>query len=129
MSSQCYIPRASLRSALIGGLFVSADGTRRLVPEHWLLHAELLDGAPLLRLSYSCCMIEVAGECLDLIFEDASIGKLGAIQSAPPQAAPGGQLWVTSIVAIGPPEASGLPFERERSDACLIQVGRIDPVG
>jgi len=117
MPFQCYTPRASMRSALIGGLFVSADGTRRVLPDHWLTQAELLEGARLLRLSYTFCTIEVAGECLDLIFEDASIGKLGAIQAAPPQAASGGQLWVTSIVAIAPPEASGLPFERERSDA------------
>ena len=117
MTFQCYIPRASMRSALIGGLFVSADGTRRVVPDHWLAQAELLEGARLLRLSYTFCTIEVAGECLEPIFEDASIGKLGAIRAAPPQAVPGGQLWVTSIVAIAPPEASGLPFERERSDA------------
>jgi len=106
-----------LTEALIGGLFISADGGRRVVPDHWLTQAELLEGARLLRLSYTFCTIEVAGECLDLIFEDASIGKLGAIQAAPPQAAPGGQLWVTSIVAFAPPEASVSPFERERSDA------------
>src|SRR6266516_6840921 len=117
MSFQCYTPRASLRSALIGGLFVLADRARRLMPDHWLLQAEILDGDRLLRLSYTCCTIEVAGQLLDPIFEDASIGKLGAIQAAPPQASSGGQLWVTSIVAFAPPEASGLPFERERSDA------------
>src|SRR5947209_1751666 len=107
MTFQCYIPRASIR-----GLFVSADGTRRVVPDHWLTQAELLEGTRLLRLSYTFCTIEVVGKCLDPIFEDASIGKLGAIQ-----AAPAGQLWVTSIVAFTPPEASVLPFERERSDA------------
>src|SRR5881628_2568972 len=110
MSFQCYIPRASLRSALIGGLFVSADGTRRVVPDHWLTQAELLEGTRLLRLSYTFCTIEVAGECLDPIFEYASIGKLGAIRAPPPRAVPGGQLWVTGIVAIAPPEASRLPF-------------------
>ena len=117
MSFQCYIPRTSLGPALMGGFYVSADGTRRLVPDHWLLDPELLDGAPLMRLSYSGCTIEVAGECLDLLLEDANIGKLGATQAAPPQAAPGGQLWVKSIVAFAPPEASELPFGRERSDA------------
>src|SRR5205814_8672197 len=98
MSFQCYIPRASLRSALIGGLFVSADGTRRLVPDHWLHQAELLDGERLLRLSYSCCTIEVAGQLLQPIFEDASIGKLGAIHAAPATPAPHGCLWVTSEI-------------------------------
>src|SRR5213594_781800 len=117
MSFQCYIPRASLRSALIGGLFVSADGTRRLVPDHWLHQAELLDGARLLRLSYSCCTIEVAGQLLEQIFEDASIGKLGAIHAAPEKPAPLDRLWVTSIVAITPAEAPFAAFERECSNA------------
>ena len=117
MSFRCYIPRASLRSALIGGLFVSADGTQRLVPDHWLLQAELLDGARLLRLSYSCCTIEVAGQLLQQIFEDASIGKLGAIHAAPEQLAAHGRLWVTSVSAMTPAEAPFAAFERECSNA------------
>ena len=117
MSFQCYTSRTSLRSALIGGLFISADGTRRLVPDHWLIRADLMEGARLLRLSYTFCTIEVAGQCLDQLFEDASIGKLGAIQAAPNRAAPGGQLWVTSIVAISPPEPRVEAFEREVSHA------------
>jgi len=117
MSFQCYIPRASLRSALIGGLFVSAEGTRRLVPDHWLHQAELLDGERLLRLSYSCCTIEVAGQLLQPIFEDASIGKLGAIHEAPATPAPHGRLWVTSVVAIRPAEVPFPAFERECSNA------------
>src|SRR5436309_1583604 len=104
MSFQCYTPRASLRSTLIDSLFVLADGTRRLVPDHRLTQAELLEGAHLLRLSYTFCTIEVAGECIDLIFEDASIGNLGAIRAAPPQAVPSGQLWVTTIIAVAPPK-------------------------
>jgi len=117
MSFQCYIPRASLRSALIGGLFVSADGTRRLVPDHWLHQAELLEGARLLRLSYTFCKIEVAGECLDLIFEDTSMGKLGAIHVAPERPAPHGCLWVTSVTAMTPADAPLEAFERECSNA------------
>src|SRR6266516_5298080 len=117
MSFQFYIPRASMRPALIGGLFVSADGTRRLVPDHWLHQAELLEGARLLRLSYTFCKIEVAGECLDLIFEDTSIGKLGAIHAAPERPAPHGCLWVTSVTAMTPAEAPLEAFERECSNA------------
>jgi len=117
MSFQCYIPRASLRSALIGGLFVSSDGTQRLVPDHWLHQAELLDGERLLRLSYSCCTIEVTGQLLHPIFEDASIGKVGAIHAAPEQLAPHGRLWVTSVTAITPAEAPLEAFERECSNA------------
>ncbi len=117
MSFRCYIPRASLRSALIGGLFVSADGTRRLVPDLWLLQAEILDGARLLLLGYSCCTIEVAGQLLEPIFEDASIGKLGAIHVAPERPAPHGCLWVTSVTAMTPAEAPLEAFERECSNA------------
>ena len=73
MSLQCYIPRASLRSALLGGLFISSDGTRRLVPDHWLLQAELLEGDSLLRLSYTGCTIEVAGQALKAISEKKAV--------------------------------------------------------
>jgi len=117
MSFRCYIPRASLRSALIGGLFVSADGTRRLVPDLWLLQAEILDGARLPLLGYSCCTIEVAGQLLEPIFEDASIGKLGAIHAAPERPAPHGCLWVTSVTVMTPAEAPLEAFERECSNA------------
>ena len=117
MSFRCYISRASLGPALMGGLYVSADGTQRLVPDHWLFQAEVLDGAPLLRLSYSCCTIEVAGQLLQPIFEDASIGKLGAIHVAPATPAPHGRLWVTSVTAMTPAEAPLEVFERERSNA------------
>src|SRR5439155_22108522 len=115
MPFQCYTSRASMRSALIGGLFIPADGGRRVVPDHWLTQAELLEGARLLRLSYTFCTIEVAGECLDLLLEVANIGKLGATQAAPPQAAPGGLLWVMCIVAFAPLDASELHFVWEGS--------------
>jgi hypothetical protein len=117
MSFQCYTPRVSLRSALIGGLFVLADGTRRVVPDHWLVQAELLQGARLLRLSYSFCTIEVAGQCLDPIFEDAGIGKLGAVLAAASETVPNGQLWVSSIVVIAPPEPHFPAIEEECFDA------------
>jgi len=119
MSPQCYTPRASLRSALVGGLFVSADGTRRLVPDHWLFQAELLHGARLLRLSYTCCTIEVAGQFLEPIFEDASIGRLGAIHTGSGEPAPSGCLWVTGIVAMKPAENDIPLSEQELSDAYL----------
>ena len=67
MSFQCYTSRASLRSTLIGGLFISTDGTSRVLPDHWLTYAELLEGSRLLRLGYSFCTIEVAGQCLDYV--------------------------------------------------------------
>ena len=117
MTVQCYTPRTSLRSALAGGLFISADGTKRVIPDHWLTQAELLQGSCLLRLGYSFCTIEVTGQGLDPIFEDASIGKLGAIQAAPEGATPGECLWVTSIVIVAPPESPLLPVHQEHFDA------------
>jgi hypothetical protein len=101
---------------MIGGLFISADGARRIVSDQWLTQAELLHGARLLRLSYSFCSIEIAGQCLEPIFEDAGTGKLGAIHVAPANAASGGQLWVTSIIVIVS-EAAFSEFDRECSNA------------
>jgi hypothetical protein len=117
MSFQCYTPRASLRSALTGGLFISADGSRRIVPDHWLTQAELLEGGRSLRLSYSFCTIEITGQYLDPIFEDVGIGKLGAVLAAASESASNGQLWVTSIVFVAPPEAHASVFEQECFDA------------
>lgn len=114
---QCYTPRTSLRSALIGGLFVMTDGSRRMVPDQWLTQAELLQGARLLRLTYSFCTIEIAGQKLDPIFDDAGIGKLGTIQAAPRDAMLGGQPWVTSIIVITPTGPAFDEFEREYSNA------------
>ncbi len=113
MSFQCYTPRASLRSTLTGGLFISADGTRRIIPDHWLVQAELLNGSRLLRLNYSFCTVEVSGQCLDPIFEDAGVGKLGAVLAAASEKVPNGQLWVTSIVVVTPPEPRFSAFEQE----------------
>ncbi len=117
MSFQCYTPRASLRSASIGGLFILAGGVKRVIPDQWLMQAELLKKTCLLRLSYTFCTIEVAGEDLDAIFEDATVGKLGAIQAAPTEAMPTGQPWVTSIVVIPPAAQSLPPFEQGFFDA------------
>ncbi len=117
MSFQSYSSRASLRSALVGGLFVLAGGVKRVIPDQWLVQAELLQNGRLLRLSYTFCTIEVAGQNLDPIFEDASIGKLGAIQAAPPQEVPGGQPCVTSIIVVAAGPQSASEFEEGCFDA------------
>ncbi len=93
------------------------DGSRRIVPDHWLVQAELLNGSRLLRLSYSFCTIEVSGQCLDAIFEDAGIGKLGAVHAAASESVRTGQLWVTDIVVSTPPDSPSLAFETESFDA------------
>jgi hypothetical protein len=117
MSFKCYTPRALLRSALTGGLFISGDGSRRIIPDHWLMQAELLEGGRLLRLIYSFCVIEISGQCLDPIFEDAGMGKLGAVLAATSEIMPNGQLWVASIVVIPPPESHFPESEQGRLDA------------
>ncbi len=117
MSFQCYTSRPLLRSNSIGGLFISADGSRRIVPDHWLAQIELLPGGHLLRLSYSFCIVEITGQYLDPIFEDAGVGKLGAVVAAASEAAPNGQLWVTSIIFIAPPQAPASVSDQESFDA------------
>lgn len=75
MPFPCYTPRAKMHSAPIGGFFISADGRRLVIPDHWLTVAELSEGGRLLRLDYTFCSIEIAGECLDPILEDVAIGE------------------------------------------------------
>ncbi|MBN1566801.1 MAG: hypothetical protein JXA73_03075 [Acidobacteria bacterium] len=117
MSFQCYTSRTSMRSTLTGGLFISADGSQRIIPDHWLVQAELLNGSRLLRLSYSFCTIEVSGRNLDPIFEDAGIGKLGAVQASASEKMPSEQLWVTNIIVVAPPEPPSSASEQEYFDA------------
>ncbi len=117
MSFQCYTSRTTLRSTMTGALFVSSDGTRRVIPDHWLNQAELLQGARLLRLSYSFCTIEIAGRDLGPVFEDAGTGKLGMVQTAPPQSVPGEQPWITSIVVIALPQSPFSEFDEGSFDA------------
>jgi hypothetical protein len=98
-------------------MFVLAGGAKRVIPDQWLVQAELLQNSRLLRLSYTFCTIEVAGQNLDPIFEDASVGKLGATQAAPPQGVPAGQPCVTSIIVVAAGIQSASEFEGGHSDA------------
>jgi hypothetical protein len=111
MTFQCYIPRSSQRTP-IGAIFVTAEGVRRMVPDHWLAQAELSAHGRLLRLVYTCCTIEVAGQLLEVLFEDAIVGRLGIICEGPSTPVPRQQLWVSSLMAIAPAEAVPA-FERE----------------
>jgi len=117
MSFQCYSSRTSLRSTMIGGLFISSDGTRRFLPDRLLNQAELFQGSCLIRLNYSFCTIEVSGKCLESIFEDICTGKLGAVQAVPFQAPQADRVWVTSIVVIASPRSPLSASEREHSVA------------
>ena len=99
MTFQCYLPRPSERVA-IGAVFVTAAGVRRLIPDHCLTEVELSEHGRLLRLIYTCCTVEVAGQRLDVLFEDAIAGRLGTVLQAPLTPAVRDQPWVSSLVAI-----------------------------
>ena len=108
---QCYFPRSS-QPSVIGAVFVTADGVRHLIPDHWLAQAELSEHGRLLRLIYSCCTVEVAGQHLETLFQDALVDRVGVILEGPAVSMPGDQLWVNSILAIAPADAVPA-FERE----------------
>ena len=78
MRFQCYLPR-SLQHTAIGAVFVTLDGVRRLIPDDWLSRAELREKGRLLRLIYTFGTIEVAGQGLEVLFEDATAGRLGIV--------------------------------------------------
>ena len=71
MTFKCYLPR-SLQQTAVGAVFVTLDGVRHLIPDHWLSRAELHEKGRLLRLVYTFGTIEVAGHGLEVLFEDAS---------------------------------------------------------
>ena len=104
MTSQCYLPRSSERS-VIGAVFVTIGGVRRFIPDHFLAEAELSEQGRLLRLTYTCCTVEVAGQRLEVLFEDAIVGRLGTILQGPSALVPRDQPWVSSIMAIVPAAA------------------------
>jgi len=104
MTFQYYLPRSSERAA-IGAVFVTAGGVRRLIPDHWLTEVELSQQGGLLRLTYAYCTVEVAGQRLHVLFEDAIAGRLGTVIQAPLTPAVRYQPWVSSLVAIVPAAA------------------------
>ena len=101
MTFQCYLPR-SLQQTAVGAVFVTLDGVRHLIPDHWLSRAELLEKGRMLRLIYTFGTIEVAGQGLEVLFEDAAAGRLGIVSEAPPTAVPRVQPWVCSLVSLAP---------------------------
>lgn len=101
MTSHCYLPR-SFESTVIGAVFVTAGGDRRFLPDRFLMEAELSEQGRLPRLIYACCTLEVVGQRLDTLFEDALVSRLGSVLQAPPSSAPRDQLWVSCIMAIVP---------------------------
>lgn len=74
----CYKPRTAPR---IGGVFIAGDGSSRLIPDQLLHDAKLVNGSELLRLCYSSCAVEISGNRLEKIFDDAAVGKLGTVKA------------------------------------------------
>jgi len=118
MTFQCYVPR-SLQQTAVGAVFVTLDGVRRLIPDHWLSQAELHEKGRLLRLIYTFGTIEVAGDGLEVLFEDATAGRLGIVSQAPPAAVASVQPWVTSLVTLAPNEELG--FIQRESLWCKVR--------
>jgi hypothetical protein len=87
---------------------VTIGGVRRFIPDHFLAEAELSEQGRLLRLIYAFCTVEVAGHRLEVLFEDAIVGRLGTILQSPSALVPRDQPWVSSIVAIVPAADSRL---------------------
>lgn len=104
MIFECYLPRPS-QGFVIGAVFVTAEGTRRLISDDWLTKVELCDQGRFLRLTYTCCAIEVAGQQLEILFEDAVAGRLGTILQGPPMLVPCHRPWVSSLLALAPAAA------------------------
>ena len=113
MTFQCYVPR-SLQHTSIGAVFITLDGVRHLIPDHWLSRAELHESGRMLRLIYTFGTIEVAGQGLEVLFADATAGRLGTVSQAPPAAAPRVHPWVSSLVALAPNEAVGFIHRESR---------------
>jgi hypothetical protein len=106
----------SQTSNRIGGIFLCVDGSRHVIPNNFLIYANL-EKTTLLRIHYSFVTVEISGERLDNIFHDVTIGKLGTVTVDTPDYEPENETApvITSIVFF--PETPSSASERERSNA------------
>jgi len=94
----CYKPRNSDR---VGGIFITADGTRCMIPDKYLKSAKLQNDSTLLRLSYSAFVVDISGYCLGDIFNDVINGKLGTvIVPNPADDKPDSDIYATNVTSI-----------------------------
>jgi len=63
----------------IGETIIITDGTRRVLANSYFVNAKLMNESTLLKLYYSYCRVEIAGENLNAIFNDIVAGKMGTI--------------------------------------------------
>ena len=114
--TSCYQPRIL---NCIGGVLISADGSRRTIPDHYLYCAKLQNDSTLLRLYYSSCTVDISGYHLKSIYDDVVIGKLGTVSvSNPADAEPKTARiipHITGIIYINMPP--GAAFDMESRDA------------
>jgi hypothetical protein len=76
----CYVPRDGPSA---GAVFVSLDGDRRMIPDSWLLLAELTEDETMLTLHYSARSLSIRGHELRWFFDDAVQGVWRRSASAP----------------------------------------------
>ena len=81
-ASDCYTPRTSSASPLIGGIFIGQNGIRRVLPDQWITSAELMEDSKILHIRYTSCVMVINGFRLDGIFDDITNGKLGKVRIA-----------------------------------------------
>jgi hypothetical protein len=73
------MPYESHKAGSIGETFIFPDGTRRILSHIHFTQAKLMENETLLKLYYSFCVVEVSGERLNIIFNDITSGRMGAI--------------------------------------------------
>jgi hypothetical protein len=114
--SPCYKSRGS---NCIGGIFITADGNSRIIPDHYLNSAKLQGDSTLLRLSYSSCVVDIYGYRLDSVYNDVVIGKLGTVIVPNPADAKSDTAEnitiVTSIVYVNMSPNAAIDLERKHA--------------
>jgi hypothetical protein len=71
-----YMPHTAARN---GETLIFSDGTCRFLHNHYFAEAKLINDSTLLKLYYSFCRVEIAGERLKAIFNDIAAGRMGTI--------------------------------------------------
>jgi len=62
-----------------GETFIFPDGTRRFIHHRYFVQAKLMNDETLLKLYYSFCRVEIAGENLNYILTDLVTDRMGTI--------------------------------------------------
>ncbi len=99
----CYTTRSAFRKQNAGAVFTFLAGQRRWIPDLCVSYAQVSPDASELKLVYSACVVNLYGQHLGSIFEDAMSHQLGEIQEGGvPDGLPKTGLWVTSMEILDP---------------------------